>query len=126
MEAFFKPRNIKTVMEVCGHKSVGLTWNSNPEDVKDGLDKTIVLLQVPASQKTPWLAGGGATVRGVGEGPDAMRQFICADYQGKHGTFAVMGDGKVRFIVLRDIGQPAIVDDVTEPELRAALHALSS
>jgi sugar phosphate isomerase/epimerase len=31
-----EPPNMKTVMEVCGHKSVGLTWNSNPQDVKDG------------------------------------------------------------------------------------------
>ena len=30
-----EPANIKTVMEHCGHKSVGLTWNSNPTDVKD-------------------------------------------------------------------------------------------
>jgi len=35
-------------------------------------------------------------------------------------------DGKVRFIVLRDIGVPAIVDDVTEPDLRRALAAVSS
>ncbi len=31
-----KPENMKTIMEVCNHPSVGLTWNSNPEDVKDG------------------------------------------------------------------------------------------
>jgi sugar phosphate isomerase/epimerase len=31
-----EPANIKTIMEHCGHKSVGLTWNSNPTDVKDG------------------------------------------------------------------------------------------
>jgi sugar phosphate isomerase/epimerase len=30
-----EPANIKTIMEHCGHKSVGLTWNSNPTDVKD-------------------------------------------------------------------------------------------
>jgi sugar phosphate isomerase/epimerase len=29
------PSNVKTFMEHCGHKSVGLTWNSNPTDVKD-------------------------------------------------------------------------------------------
>jgi len=29
------PANVKTFMEHCGHKSVGLTWNSNPTDVKD-------------------------------------------------------------------------------------------
>ena len=31
-----EPANIKTIMEHCGHKSVGITWNSNPPDVKDG------------------------------------------------------------------------------------------
>jgi sugar phosphate isomerase/epimerase len=30
-----EPANIKTVMEHCGHMSVGLTWNSNPTDVTD-------------------------------------------------------------------------------------------
>lgn len=31
-----EPANMKTIMEECGHKSVGLTWNSNPTDVKNG------------------------------------------------------------------------------------------
>ncbi len=30
------PPHVKTMMETCGHKSVGITWNSNPTDVKDG------------------------------------------------------------------------------------------
>lgn len=30
------PPNMKTIMEHCGHKSVGVTWNSNPTDVRDG------------------------------------------------------------------------------------------
>jgi sugar phosphate isomerase/epimerase len=30
------PENCKTIMEHCGHPKVGLTWNSNPTDVKDG------------------------------------------------------------------------------------------
>jgi len=30
------PTNTKTIMDHCGHKSVGLTWNSNPTDVKNG------------------------------------------------------------------------------------------
>jgi sugar phosphate isomerase/epimerase len=29
------PPHMKTIMEACGHKSVGITWNSNPTDVKD-------------------------------------------------------------------------------------------
>lgn len=31
-----EPPNMKTMMEHCGHKSVGVTWNSNAADVKDG------------------------------------------------------------------------------------------
>jgi sugar phosphate isomerase/epimerase len=35
-----EPANMKTIMEHCGHKNVGLTWNSNPTDVKEGSVKT--------------------------------------------------------------------------------------
>ncbi len=30
------PPNIKKIMEHCGHPQVGLTWNSNASDIKDG------------------------------------------------------------------------------------------
>jgi sugar phosphate isomerase/epimerase len=30
------PKNMKTIMEACGHKSVGVTWNSNATDVEKG------------------------------------------------------------------------------------------
>ena len=30
-----EPAHMKAIMEHCGHKSVGLTWNSNQTDVKD-------------------------------------------------------------------------------------------
>lgn len=30
------PPHCKTMMEVCGHPKVGLTWNSNATDIKDG------------------------------------------------------------------------------------------
>ena len=33
--------------------------------------------------------------------------------------------GRVRFILLRGIGQPYIVDDVTEPSVRATLTVLA-
>ena len=77
-------------------------------DVKDGLDKTIALIQVPPEFQTPWLAGGGSTIRGVREpdpraNPDDLsrriiRPFVCLEHEGKRGTFAVMADGKVRFL----------------------------
>jgi hypothetical protein len=71
---------------------------TKPDDIKDEPDNTIALLQIPSGQITPWMAGGGSTLRGVSEGDDALRPFVCAEYKGKKGTFAVMADGKVRFI----------------------------
>jgi sugar phosphate isomerase/epimerase len=34
------PKNMKTIMEACGHKSVGVTWNSNPTDLDNKSVKT--------------------------------------------------------------------------------------
>jgi sugar phosphate isomerase/epimerase len=31
-----EPAAMKAIMEQCGHRAVGVTWNSNPEDVKQG------------------------------------------------------------------------------------------
>lgn len=31
-----EPSNMHTIMQVCDHKNVGVTWNSNATDVKDG------------------------------------------------------------------------------------------
>src|SRR5439155_25624493 len=71
-------------------------------DITDGPDKTIAVLQVPPRFKSAWLAGGGSTVRGVPE-TGSCEEFICTAYKGKDGqvhkgTFAIMADGKVRFI----------------------------
>jgi sugar phosphate isomerase/epimerase len=30
------PRNMKAIMDACGHKAVGVCWNSNPPDVENG------------------------------------------------------------------------------------------
>jgi hypothetical protein len=72
------------------------------DDIKDGLDKTILLLQVPTHSKLPWLAGGGSTVRGISEDADCLQPFICCEreHDGKkeRGARAIMADGKVRFI----------------------------
>ncbi len=39
------PANMKRVMTACGHKSVGVTWNSNPTDLMNGsLDEGFRLL----------------------------------------------------------------------------------
>jgi hypothetical protein len=84
-------------------KKVGITgydWGSKVEEVTDGLDKTIYLMQTPpGGPPQPWLAGGGATVRGLDE-KNPMRGWAHTHGtpEGKPGTFALMGDGSVRFI----------------------------
>ena len=30
------PKNMRTIMDACGHPSVGVTWNSNGTDVENG------------------------------------------------------------------------------------------
>ena len=67
------------------------------DEVKDGLPNTIVLIQVPPTYKRPWIAGGGATVTGVPE-TKSIAPFVAAQRDGKKGTYAVMGDGAIRFI----------------------------
>ena len=67
--------------------------------LKGRLDKVIALIQVPPEFHTPWLAGGGATVRGVDDDErSCVQPFVCAEYKGERGTFAIMADGTVRFI----------------------------
>lgn len=34
------PANIRRIMDVCDHPSVGITWNSNPTDIQDGSVRT--------------------------------------------------------------------------------------
>jgi sugar phosphate isomerase/epimerase len=43
------PRNMRAIMEACGHKAVGVTWNSNATDVENGsVAKSFELLK-------PWI-----------------------------------------------------------------------
>jgi hypothetical protein len=83
-------------------KKVGITgyeWGSKVDEVADGLPNTIYLMQTPPGLHQPWLAGGGATIRGLHE-KDPMLGFRHKHGTpgGKEGTFALMGDGAVRFI----------------------------
>ncbi|MBM3983301.1 MAG: hypothetical protein FJ304_24125, partial [Planctomycetes bacterium] len=83
---------------------VGITgygWGSKPEDVKDGLSNTIYMLQTPPGLQQPWIAGGGATVRGLDEDdPMAAFKYDHPDGRGgrKSGTYALMADGSVRWL----------------------------
>jgi len=79
---------------------VGYDWGSDiTKDVPDKPEYTIFLMQTPPGLSQPWLAGGGATVRGLDE-TDPMHGFrhTFGTPGGKPGTFAIMGDGSVRFI----------------------------
>lgn len=75
----------------------GYERSTKLDEIKDGLANTIAVIQVPPQYKTPWLAGGGSTVRGVPES-ESVRPFVCAMHNDKDGTFAIMADGAVRFI----------------------------
>jgi hypothetical protein len=77
----------------------GYDWGSKVEEVTDGLAYTIYLMQTPPGLSQPWIAGGGATIRGL-DPADPMRGFVhtFGTPEGKPGTFAVMGDGSIRFI----------------------------
>ncbi len=73
-----------------------------------GLSNTILLIQTPHDGLTgvsPWIAGGGATLRGVPEKNSILPFVLTTDKNGKpihnknkRGTFALMTDGSVRFI----------------------------
>jgi hypothetical protein len=68
---------------------------------KDRLDKVIALIQVPADTVSPWIAGGGATLRGVSDDAkdNPLEPFLSEFPAMKdRGTFAIMADGRVRYI----------------------------
>jgi hypothetical protein len=94
--AYYRPEDSTTAARL---GIFGYDRETRREDVKDGLSNTILLLMVPHEQSGPWAAGGGSTVRGVSEDADCVRPFVCAEYRGKRGTFAIMADGRVRFIL---------------------------
>jgi hypothetical protein len=75
-------------------------------EAKDGLANTMMMIQVPPMPRSPWLAGGGSTIRGVPDNKDPIRPFVSTTYQGKKGTYVLMADGSVRFVF--DTIDPAV------------------
>ena len=73
-------------------------------DILDEKASTIIVLEVPPSRQAPWIAGGGATIRTISEQGDPLAPFLLEKVQDPitkketNGTFAIMGDFKVRFI----------------------------
>jgi flagellar basal body-associated protein FliL len=77
---------------------IGYEWGSKVEEVTDGLSNTIFLMQTPPAISQPWMAGGGATIRGLND-KDPMHGFRHNfNPNGQVGTYALMGDGSVRFL----------------------------
>jgi len=65
-----------------------------------GLANTVLLIRVPydgPAGLTPWMAGGGSTVRSVPD-KDSLAPFLSTDSKGEQGTFVLMADGSVRFL----------------------------
>ncbi len=69
-----------------------------------GLGNTILMIQVPPdglTGPTPWIAGGGSTLRGVPD-KNSVAPFVFSsagkDAKTRRGTYALMADGSVRFI----------------------------
>ncbi len=65
-----------------------------------GLANTILMIRVPydgPAGVTPWMAGGGSTVRSVPE-KNSVEPFLSTEKDGSRGTFALMADGSVRYI----------------------------
>ena len=65
--------------------------------VTDGLDKTILMIQVDPTIARPWIRGGGATVQGVTE-TDSFKPFRVQQANMDYGAYAIMCDGSIRFI----------------------------
>lgn len=64
-----------------------------------GLSSTAVMVQIPQEipvGMTPWLAGGGSTLRGIPE-TNSVQPFV-GQHGDKRGTYVVMADGSVRFV----------------------------
>ncbi len=76
----------------------GYNWGSKPDEVTDGLSNTIYMLQTPPGLQQPWIAGGGATVRGLDETDPMFAYKYSHPNRANPGTYALMGDGSVRFI----------------------------
>lgn len=89
---------------------LGYDGSASLDEVRQGrgVSNTILMIQVPHDRITgvsPWIAGGGATLRGVPEKNSIAPFILSKDRNGKTiqhnnklGTFALMADGSVRFI----------------------------
>jgi hypothetical protein len=79
----------------------GYNRQTSLEDIKDGLSNTIFMIEADKALVGPWIAGGGATVRGTSNaGNDVGRPggFSSPDFGGKKGVWVLMADGSARYL----------------------------
>lgn len=80
----------------------GYDRQASRAEVTDGLSNTILLIQNDPALAGPWIAGGGATVRGTSlKGDRDVGQrggFMSPNYNGKEGVWVMMADGSIRFL----------------------------
>jgi hypothetical protein len=65
-----------------------------------GRSNTVFMIRVPydgPAGVTPWMAGGGSTVRNVSD-KNSLEPFLSTEANGERGTYVVMCDGSVRFL----------------------------
>src|SRR5206468_12349954 len=65
-----------------------------------GLSNTVFMIRVPhdgTAGITPWMAGGGSTIRTVPE-TNSLEPFLSTEANGDRGTYVVMCDGSVRYL----------------------------
>ncbi|MCI0456986.1 MAG: DUF1559 domain-containing protein [Gemmataceae bacterium] len=70
------------------------------KDSRGGLANTILMIRTPhdgPAGVTPWMAGGGSTIRSVPE-KNSLEPFLSRESDGKRGTYVIMTDGSVRYI----------------------------
>jgi hypothetical protein len=65
-----------------------------------GRSNTVFMIRVPydgPAGVTPWIAGGGSTVRNVPD-KNSLEPFLSTEANGERGTYVIMCDGSVRFL----------------------------
>jgi hypothetical protein len=80
----------------------GYDRQATKAEVTDGLSTTIMLIQNDPALAGPWIAGGGATVRGTSSNGDRdvgqRGGFMSTNHNGKEGVWVMMADGSIRFM----------------------------
>ncbi len=82
-----------------GHPDAGIFNYDRRTSLARVTDKsrTILMIQVPPSFHSPWIAGGGSTIRGVPQ-TKSIQPFLTLNEDRQRGTTVLMADGSVRWV----------------------------